>query len=157
MVSKIDEDAEQIAFGPMGDTLPSSWTATVDYSQAAVVVELSCRYTGTGRVRLPSVKVLGKDGHSVTPQDLTTLELAAVVHEAARGLVSPGDGIHLAPRSGVRATPEELRLVAAVYWAHYVTWGSPRQAVMALWSLPRSTANYWLRKARELHNMPEAE
>jgi hypothetical protein len=36
-----------------------------------------------------------------------------------------------------------------------VSRGQPRQAVMALWGVSRATANRWLRRCRELFDMPE--
>ena len=35
-------------------------------------------------------------------------------------------------------------------------WGKPRQAIMSAFELPRSTANHWIRKAREKYGLPGA-
>lgn len=154
MISKVDADAEWLAFGPAGDRLPSGWWSDVDYSRAEITVRLRCIYSGAGRVQVPIVEVTAKEDRSIAPYDLTTLEMAAVVREASGAMVDPGHGLRVDKRPGRRPTPDELYLLAAVYWAEYVTWGSPRQAVMGYWSLPRSTANGWIRRARELYAMP---
>lgn len=150
------EDGERVPFGPLGDSLPKSWTSHVTYSDSPLELELSARFDGQ-RVVIDRVTVVRPDGMGVNPEDLIALQLGQVIRQAAEGAVSPGHGANVNRRPGQRPTPEELKLVAAVYWFHHVTWGAPRQAVMALWDLPRSTANRWLRTARELYVMPEVD
>lgn len=149
-------DGERVPFGPLDDSLPKSWTAHVAYSDSPLELELSARFDGR-RVVIDRVTVIRPDGAGVNPEDLVALQLGQVVQHVAEGAVSPGHGAHVGRRPGRRPTDEELKLVAAVYWFHHVTWGAPRQAVMALWDIPRSTANRWLRRARELYPMPEVD
>lgn len=144
---------EQISFGPAGDALPAAFSATVDHPERPITVTLDLTFTGD-RVRVDTVNMQGKEGQGVTPRDMVNAQLGKIVQEAARAVVSPGLGAHVAPRPGRKPTPDELRLVASVYWFHHVTWGEPRRAVMTLWDIPRATANRWLRRCRELYDMP---
>jgi hypothetical protein len=138
----------------MGDHLMSAFSATVRYADLTAEIRLDCRFDGV-KVRLDAAKIRSTDGSSLAPRDLTQLELRAVVHEAASAAVHPGHGTHLDRRPGKRPTPEELRLVAAVYWAQFVTWGNPRKAIMEYWDLPSHTAVRWIRKARECYGLPD--
>lgn len=155
-MSDVDQGAEWIPFGPDGDGLPAGFTATVDYSERPITVTLHITFAGD-RVQVDPVTVRSKEGQGVTPRDMANLQLGEVVQDAARAAVAPGHGAHVDPRPGRKPTPDELRLVASVYWFHHVTWGEPRRAVMAVWDIPRATANRWLRRCRELYDMPGGE
>jgi hypothetical protein len=152
--SSVDPGAERVPFGPARDTLPSAWISTVDYRDLPVTLTLRLSFAGQ-RVRLDELTVIGKDGHEITARDVAHLEVDRAVHDATRASVQPGDGAHVSRRPGAKPTPDELELVAAVYWFHHVSRGQPRQAVMALWDVSRATANRWLRRCRELFDMPE--
>lgn len=156
VTSDVDPGVEWIPFGPEGDELPAAFTATVDYSERPVTVTLGLTFAGE-RVRVATVTVQGKDGQGVTPRDMANLQLGEVVQDAVRPMVNPGHGRGVRPRPGQKPTPDELRLVASVYWFHHVAWGDPRRAVMVLWDIPRATANRWLRRCRELYDMPGGE
>ena len=57
-------------------------------------------------------------------------------------------------KTGRGLTDDELRRLAAIYWFHHVIRGNPRQAVMNALGLPRTTANRWIRRAREMYGLP---
>lgn len=152
--SVVDGGAARVPFGPLRDTLPAAWTAAVDYSDLPVTVVMRLSFDGQ-RVRLNKFTVTGKDGHEVTARDVARLEVDRAVHDAAAAAVQPGDGAHVSRRAGAKPTRDELELVAAVYWFHHVSRGQPRQAVMGIWDVSRATANRWLRRCRELFDMPE--
>lgn len=143
---------ERITFGPSKMSLPRTFEGTVNYGDQPFEVEISATFDGN-RVRAQVIGIKREDG--VTPRDLATIELGRVIESVTAGAVRPDDGAHVGRRPGRRPTDEELRLVADVYWYHHVTGGNPRQAVMTLWDLPRSTANGWLRRARDLYDFPE--
>lgn len=148
--------AARLTFGPSKMSLPESFEGTVVYDDQPLKVTISASFDG----RKVIAKVVGierTDGAGVTPRDLTMVELGAAIADVTMGAVSPDDGAHVGRRPGRRPTDEELQLVADVYWYHHVTGGNPRQAVMTLWDLPRSTANGWLRRARELYDFPEID
>lgn len=143
-------------FGPAGDTIPTSFTGTADYAQKTVALTLRASFDGQ-RVRVDELTITSKNGRGVTPRDVANLEVGAVVRDVSAYAVAPGHGAHVGRRRGRRPTPDELELVAAVYWFHHATWGEPRRAVMAIWEVSRTTANRWLRQCRELYDMPEVD
>lgn len=156
---------ERLYFGPSKMGLPASFEGTVTYSggevppagQADSPLKVTIRATFDGqRVSAMLVGIERTDGTGVTPRDLTMVELGAAIEAVTAGAVSPDHGAHIAPRPGRRPTPDELELVADAYWYHHVIGGNPRQAVMDIWDLPKSTANGWLRKAKALYQFPEA-
>jgi hypothetical protein len=56
--------------------------------------------------------------------------------------------VHRGRASGVLQSGPWVNGVSAV------SWGQPRQAVMLAYDLPRSTANQWILKARDLYDLP---
>ncbi|GLZ10268.1 hypothetical protein Acsp04_05030 [Actinomadura sp. NBRC 104425] len=156
MTSDVDQGAGYISFGPLGDKLPSAFTATVDYAERPVTMTVHVTFDGR-RARVDKLIIESKNGREVTPRDVAGLQLGEVVRDATRARITPGAGLAVDRRPDRRPTPDELQLVAGVYWAHYVMWGDPRRAVMAIWDIPRATANRWLRRCRELYDMPEVD
>jgi hypothetical protein len=145
------EGAERLPVGPGPDTLPSAFTAELDHSAEPFVLGLSCGYRGIGhRIEVDKVAVVAREGRTIAPRDLSGVQLARAVSLVAASVVEPGEAVHIDRRPGRRPTPDELRLVAEVYCWNYVAWGAPARAVMNVWEIPRSTANRWLRTAREM-------
>ncbi|GAA1229577.1 hypothetical protein GCM10009676_10220 [Prauserella halophila] len=149
-----DDGVDYVPFGPLGDAIPATFTATIQYDGAPVVMAVRAGFGGD-KIVVESATVARTDGTSVTPRDMSALELGAVVQDVGGAAVQPGHGAHLGHRPDKRPDDDELELVAACYWFHYVTWGRPRQAVMGIWDLPRATANRWITKARERFDMPD--
>lgn len=146
----------RVPYGPCGDTLPARFRGTVNYAARPVRVRLTAAFDGAERVRVESVSVERTDGNSVTPQDMARLQLAQVVGTCCFDATKHGPGVVAAggrKRSGP-PSDDELRVLARMYWFEYVSWGSPRRAVMSRFELPRSTANYWIRRAGELYGLP---
>jgi hypothetical protein len=145
------EGAERLPIGPGPDALPSVFTAELDHSAEPFVLGVSCKYRGIGsRIEVDQVTVTAREGRMITPRDLSAVQLARAVSLVAAAVVTPGEAVHVDRRPSRRPTPDELRLVAEVYSWHFVSWGAPARAVMDVWEIPRSTANRWLRTAREM-------
>ena len=91
---------------------------------------------------------------------MTATNLGAVMHSVVWEATTKGPGA--VARGGGRSasgppTDEELRTLARIYWREYVAWGKPRQAIIKGFpQTPRSTANHWIRKAREKYGLPGA-
>lgn len=152
---------ERVPVGPEGDTLPRWFNATYrNTNDPGLTLQLRCRFPGE-RVVVDEVTVTGRDGRTISPRDMATVELGRAVLLATAMFAEPTLGAaHLDERPDRRPTKEELCHVAAVYAFRYAAWGNPREAVMTIWQIPRSTANRWIRKARELfpdHMPPEAD
>jgi hypothetical protein len=147
-----------VPYGPAGDRLPAQFTAEVEYKERPLRVTIDATFDGVGRVKARVVAVDRTDGESVTPQDMAATQLGAVMSSVVwKATRRPGGGTIM--QGGRRdasgpLTDDELLTLARMYWFEYVSWGRPRQAVMNLLELPRSTANYWIRKAREKYGLP---
>jgi len=152
--------ARRVPFGPFGDWLPSRFTGTIwDYAERPLRVTISASFDGTGRVKVDSVAVERTDGESVTPEDMARLQLAAVVSSIVWDATVHGPGVIAGwgrdpARAGMPPSDDELRRLARMYWQEYVSWGNPRRQVMSWFDVPRSTANRWIRKARDLYGLP---
>jgi hypothetical protein len=146
-----------VPFGPAGDTLPSRFTAHATHPERPLRVTFRASFDGKARVKVSSVALDRTDGESLTPVDMTMLQLAQVIGAAVRDAMddAPGTtGLVQLFRPPGGPSEDELRIAARLYWRAYVSWGSPRQAVMLAYDLPRSTANQWILKARDLYDLP---
>lgn len=140
---------------PLGDTIWSDIAATVTYDDDHLRVKLHATFDGD-RVNVQRLEVARTDDAPLRSSDLAKLVLGQVVRDVTRGAVHPGHGALVGRQvaRGTRPTPDELKLVASVYWFEHAAGASPRQAVMGYWGVPRATANRWIRMARELYPMP---
>lgn len=148
-----------VPYGPAGDTLPARFTAEVDYVERPIHVQIKASFDGVSRVRADQVSVKRINGESVTAEDMASLQLAAVMAEVvwSAGTRSPVPSVvSVGRRSPDGADEEELLTVAREYWREYVSWGSPRRRIMEMFDAPRTTANRWIRRARELYPLPGA-
>lgn len=142
-----------VTFGPGNARLPERFTGRVDYTERPLRVTVSASFDGTDRVKVEQVSVLRTDGESVTPEDMTLLQLGQVVHavtvKAMTGAAWAGGRKRTGPPSD-----DEILLLARMYWQEHVAWGKPRQFVMGMFEIPRTTATRWIHKARERHGLP---
>lgn len=133
-----------IPFGPAGDLLPAQFSATYTYADLPIHMTLTVRFDGVHRAHVDQLRVNRVDGASLSPHDLVSLRPAQVVSEVVLSAIKPN----------ADPAPDELLATARTYWAHWISWGKPRQAVMDAFGLPRSTANYRIRKARDRYGLP---
>lgn len=147
-----------VPFGPADDLLPARFTGVVERTDPPVKVSVTASFDGSDRVKVESVSVERTDGESITPADMARLKPAAVIHFIVFEAMQPGWVPVYEAVGGLKGTQrpkdDALRSVARLYWVEYVSWGEPRQAVMNAADLPRSTANRWIRKARDLYGLP---
>lgn len=147
-----------VPFGPADDRLPARFVGVVEREDPPVKVSVTASFNGSDRVKVESVSVERTDGESVTPADMARLKPAAVIRSIVYEAMQPGwarvwfDVNEL--KGTQRPKDDALRAVARLYWLEYVAWASPRQAIMHAADLPRSTANRWIRKARDLYGLP---
>lgn len=143
----VPSDARAVPFGPAKDQLPSRFGAVYTYADLPLRVSLDVTFDGVQRARIERWSVDRLDAESLTPEDLASMRPASVMSQVVLAAMRPNDG---------PLPDDELFKVARVYWAHWVSWGKPRQALIEAFGLPRSTANYWIRKARDRHGLPGA-
>lgn len=145
----------KLAVGPFRtDTLPEHYEA--EASADGLQVRCKIRFDGE-RLAVEEITVTRTDGGSVTPRELSRIQLGEIVRGSAEELGTAQNAAHVGRRPGRKPTEEELALVAAVYCWNYATWGEPRQAVRRHWDLPSATASYWINKAATLHRLPLRE
>lgn len=145
-----------VPYGPGGDRLPARFAAVVDYAERPLRARIRASFDGVGRVHADVVSVERTDGESITPEDMTDLVLASVMGSVVDKATKRGRGTYAGggrTESGPPTDAELLKL-ARMYWFEYISWGQPRRAVMSAFELPRSSANRWIRKARELYGLP---
>jgi hypothetical protein len=144
-----------VPYGPGRDKLPALFSADVEYIERPLRVTIEATFDGMHRVHARVVAVERTDGTSVTPQDMAATELGAVMGSVVWAAVEHGPGRVAQGRSeDGPLNDQDLFTLARMYWFEFISWGKPRQAVMAAFALPRSTANYWIRKAREKYGLP---
>ena len=144
-----------VPYGPGGDHLPAQFRAVVEYAGRPLRVTIDATFDGVRKVQAHVVAVDRTDGESVTPQDMAATQLGAVMGSVVWAATQHGQGVVQVGRdTDGPLTDDELLTLARMYWFEYVSWGKPRQVVMDRFGLPRSTANYWIRRARERYGLP---
>lgn len=136
---------------PGHETLPEQFEVTGTRDARGLEVRLTGCFDG-GRIEVTQVALRSA---SLSPRDLAAIQLAGLIHQAAMQMLEFGPLGPLGDRRGEKLSDDELRRVATLYVRQCATWGYPRQAVMETWNLPRATANYWIRRARQIYSLPD--
>jgi hypothetical protein len=160
-----DPDAELLRLSPYSVTLPASFGGTVIDPELPYLVHLSLAYDGD-RVRCTELTCRQlSDGSPVTSEGMTNIRVAELTFVVAREAVAElshfttaeGKSVDVAraveippsPRGREGPSHEHLRALGVIYTTAYACGGSPRKAVMEQMNLSRTTANRWIRLARQ--------
>lgn len=157
--TRVPRGTRLVSFGPFGDRLPARFEYVAESVEHPLQVMVSASFDGTDRVRVDRVCIERTDETSVTPEDMTRVQLAQVVHGVAHSTA-----MDLAVQFGARVEwgrehdgpldDDEIRRLARQYWLEYVTWGKPRQHIMSAFELARTTATRAIHKARDRYGLP---
>lgn len=158
--------AQRLRLSPFALTLPSLFTATFDKSDLPYVIALTLEFDG-GRVACKELVCRRREnGAAVTSGGISKVRVAELVHaSASRALreessfVAPGKrrahtvatAFELPSEPAGRGGPTHghLRAVGVIYTVAHASGGSPRRAVMDQLQIPRTTANRWIKLARD--------
>jgi hypothetical protein len=163
-------DGERVRLSPYSSSLPSRFRGCVDDPNLPYEVELTISFGGDRVVCEQFACHQRKGGAPITSAGMTQIRVADLVYRAAREALreqstwsSPGrrgllvlhDFEPPAPPPG-RSGPtiDHLRASGQIYTLAYACGGSPRKEVMEALGLPRTTANRWIRLAREQGQLP---
>lgn len=163
--TKTCEGAELVRLSPFAVALPSRFRGTVDDAAVPYVVELTIVFDGA-RVSCEQLTCRRRvDGGPITSEGMTRVRAAELVYAVASEAVTEQSSFLMpnqppvlvshefevpppvAGRSG--PTDEHLRAVGVIYTVARACGGSPRRAVMDRLSLTRTTANRWVKLARD--------
>lgn len=166
-LDELGPDVERVNLSPYAVALPRTFGGTVDRSDLPYLVHLELDFDGN-RVQCRNLTCRRRaDGAPITSEGMTKVRVAELVYlvaDEAKAEVStffPPDGasgavvvthdvdIPAAPPGRAGPGPEHLRALGIIYTTAYACGGSPRRAVMERLSLTRTTANRWIRLARE--------
>lgn len=165
-LEQLGPDVERVRLPLYFVTLPRVFGGTVDDPELPYLVHLSLAFDGR-RVRCEEITCRQRSaGASITSDGMTKIRVAELVHlvadkaTAELGTLMTPDGkqaidisrdFEAPPPPAGRAGPgpEHLRAVGVIYTTAYACGGSPRRAVMERLNLSRTTANRWIRMARE--------
>ncbi len=159
------EGAEPVRLYPYAVALPSCFRGTVDDPDLPYVVDLHIAFDGD-RVTCESLTCRRRaHGAAITSEGMTRVRAAELVHVAASAAVTeqssfsaPGRPTVMVstefdvpppPEGRAGPTDEHLRALGVIYTVAYACGGSPRRAVMERLALTRTTANRWVKLARE--------
>ena len=159
------EDADLVRLSPYTVVLPSKFVGTVDAPEVPYLVELTLTFDSQ-RVVCDQVTCRRReDGMAVTSEGMTRVRVAELVHLVAgqavldvstfarpgRAAVEVLQDVDIPPTPHGRSGPDagHLRALGVIYTVAHACGGSPRRAVMEKLALSRTTANRWIRLARE--------
>lgn len=167
---------DPVPFGPIPFTLPSRWTARCVDVEDGLIAEVNLTFGGD-RAEVERLTVFtAPDRPSLSARDVGRVKLAAIVGHAVQIAVRPIDPMavieslvgggddsltedHYEPMTDaewqeVRDDADLDRALVALYWLHHVSWKAPRQAVMELFGVSRTTANRLITTAGERYPLP---
>lgn len=143
---------------PHSLSLPRRFSGRVDDPDLPYVVELTITFGGD-RVACEHLACHRRDsGVAITSEGMAHVRAADLVYRVARAAIERGSRCNSElpepppGRSGPAA--EHLRTVGVIYTLAYACGGRPRQSVMEALGLARTTANRWIRLARERGDLP---
>jgi hypothetical protein len=162
VVEKVAVDGPLRDVGPvdsLGDfplRIPASFTRLVKARESNRRFQLTIEFDGT---KLRVVELLITDHNSsISPRDLLAVSLPKLIRACAETAI-PNSAFWT---SELRQLPdienrlrEDLALLSKLYWFEYITWGNPRVEIQKLLQSQKTTANYYIRLASKVHNLPE--
>jgi hypothetical protein len=124
-----------------------------DGSTEDVIVEVSYEFTGTD-LDLRWLFVRTKTG-SVQTRDLLALNLPTIKSIVAKKAIVDAP-LHYRGEDlrEMKNTDHGQAVIAQLYWYHHVVSGTPRQVLMEMLDMPRSTVNVLLRKVNKAYPLP---
>jgi hypothetical protein len=153
-------------------SLPRRFSGRVDDPDLPYLVELTITFGGD-RVVCEHLACHRRDGGApVTSEGMTHVRVADLVYLVALVATKEQSTLHIPGRRGLSPvvlhdleipapppgrsgpTAEHLRTVGVIYTLAYACGGSPRRSVMEALGLARTTANRWIRLARERGQLP---
>lgn len=160
---------ELIDFGPdlphWGQlTLPAEYERDVVYVDRNIKAAVTCTFREADeRVKLVGLNVETTDRQqTLTPNDVIGLEVGDLVTQVSSAALRLATNRPIVPgppdpdRRKAGPTADNLELVARIYWSQYAIWGKPRAAIIDYFDISRTTANVWIRRARDEFGLPGA-
>lgn len=157
-------DGPLVDFGPNDEkrryqlSIPRTFTRLAKYVEMDLTAELTCSFDGN-KIVLHKL-ALQRDETSVATRDLMKLSLPWVIQQVAKDAIPNSYRwfVGVADLNEKIEVPREetLLYLAQLYWFEYVTWGAPRERIMAVWGISRTTANTWIKQASKLYGLPGA-
>jgi hypothetical protein len=165
-LDEVAPGVERVNLSPYAVALPRHFGGTVDRPDLPYLVHLELDFDGD-RVQCRKLTCRRRtDGAPITSEGMTKVRVAELVYlvaDEAKAEVStffaPGGEqatvvtheFEVPPPPAGRAGPgpEHLRALGVIYTTAYACGGSPRRAVMERMGLTRTTANRWIRLARD--------
>lgn len=142
---EVPDGVPMIEYGPAKDSIPARFVLRAEHVRRPLRMIIDASFNGADRVSAQTVSVTRRDGGSVEPRDHTTLQLGAVMRAGVRAA---------ARHTSATEDSSEMFRIVRLYWQEFVAWGDPRTAVAEQFGLPRSTANWRIRRARDDYALP---
>jgi len=150
-------DGPLVTVGPIGAEhsvqikVPSTIRRKVTYHRMPLVIVLDVVFSGE-RLEPSGLQLLAGDGF-ITTQSLTGLGLPRIIRAIATREVP--DSSHWLPvEDHLPDRDASYEYLAQLYWFEFLSWGSPRAAIMAYTGWSRANATLQLRKIAAKFPLP---
>ena len=154
-------DGALVYFGPIDPeskrqlAIPSTFERQISDQELGLKLTLSCVFTGE-KVEVSRLLISSDNQGNISSRVLAQLGLPSLIREVTMFVV-PNSEFWVVSKnrdSILEVTSTNFAYLAQVYWLEHVSHGSPRQELMKLLGIPRSTCNLLLRKIKDVYLLP---
>jgi hypothetical protein len=132
--------------------VPRSLKREVFYGKDQPLLTLNLSLLGAERLEVVGINLQApEDGSAISSSFLTKLSIPKVIRQIAEEAI---------PHSSYWTTPPPEHsddYLAQLYWFEYVTWGTPRLAIMNLTGWSRANTNHHLRRISKVFDLPQTK
>jgi hypothetical protein len=159
-----NEDGPLVSFGPIDPetklqlSIPLTFERVLLDAPNDLLVTLSCRFNNN-KVEVVRLNVQTTSGGNISSRAIAQLGLPAFIREATLSVIPNVDFWTSSSSSNeeIEADSHNFAYLAQIYWLEHICFGAPRQTLMNLLALPRSTCNVLLREIKRTYKLPSAQ
>lgn len=136
--------------------IPSSFERKIQDLQSGLKITISCNFDGQ-LVVVNQLSVATDIDGGITSRVIAQLGLPALIHEVTTSVCPDWEFWSADRLNGERIenSAYNYAFLAQVYWLHHVSHGSPRQELMRMLDIPRSSCNLLLRRIKLAYELPK--
>lgn len=154
-------DGPLVYFGPIDPesnrqlAIPVSFERQITDQVRGLTLTLTCQFVGD-KVEVTQLNISADRLGTISSRTIAQLGLPRLIREVVKA-VTPNWEFWLESSYGdayLDASKTNYAYLAQVYWLEHISQGTPRQTLMAMLKMPRSTCNVLLRQIKKSYGLP---
>lgn len=154
-------DGLLVYFGPIDPetkrqlAIPATFERQISDQARGLTLTLTCQFVGD-KVEVNRLNISADRLGNISSRAIAQLGLPALIREVVKE-VTPSWGYWSESSFGdshLDTSRTNFAFLAQVYWLEHVSQGTPRQTLMSMLKMPRSTCNVLLRQIKQTYELP---